>query len=87
MVEVEAAPAGAAPGGGESSRQTVLSRETERTIADTQKWFLLAVAVMNLVFPAALFWSGLPEPWDAFDGEKSLINWFTLGQATPRFTG
>jgi hypothetical protein len=39
-----------------------------------------AIVLANLAFPALLFLAGMPEPWNAFFGEASPINWFSSVQ-------
>jgi len=51
-----------------------------RDIDRAQTGILWAVAAANVLFPLTLFLVGLPEPWDAFYGEESPVNWFSSVQ-------
>ena len=41
---------------------------------------LLFIVGLNIAFPVCLFIWGWPEPWHAFDGEQSVINWYSSVQ-------
>ena len=49
-------------------------------IADLQRQFAIALVAVNVAFPLAVLVSGLPEPWAAFQGEESAMNWFSSVQ-------
>lgn len=51
-----------------------------RDIDRAQAGILWAVVAANVLFPLTLFLVGLPEPWDAFYGEESPVNWFSSVQ-------
>jgi hypothetical protein len=51
-----------------------------RDIDRAQTGILWAVVAANVLFPLTLFLVGLPEPWDAFYGEESPVNWFSSVQ-------
>ena len=52
----------------------------QRVLDNAERFVLWSFVLMNLVFPAALYISGLPRPWKAFYGETSYINWFSSVQ-------
>lgn len=51
-----------------------------RDVDHAQTAILWAVLATNVLFPLTLFLIGLPEPWEAFYGEDSPINWFSSVQ-------
>lgn len=51
-----------------------------RDIDRAQTAILWAVLAVNVLYPLTLFLVGLPEPWEAFYGEESPINWFSSVQ-------
>jgi len=59
-----------------SQQEAAWSREIDRA----QAGILWTVLAANLLFPLVLFLVALPEPWRAFEGERSPINWFSSVQ-------
>lgn len=51
-----------------------------RVVDGTERGILAALVAVNVLYPLALFLYGQPQPWDAFQGEESPINWFSSVQ-------